>query len=116
MGQIHAFGCQNCGYSGSTAVGGDRATFTEYSAFPVCCRTCKAVTSMNTASEAAPACGKCGSTDVLTYGPQTRVGAAIAPAVDDTWDDNAWTNGFHLCPACGGYTLTFQAWPHIFFD
>ena len=74
MGNTATVRCTACGYKAGITIGGTMAGFEEYSAWPVTCLNCKAITSANT-RKSPLACGKCGSKNVIELqDPRTYAG------------------------------------------
>lgn len=72
MGQLRSAHCQSCGYSTSYPLGGSRSNYKTHSPFPILCRTCRAVTTKNLADPSPQTCSRCGGSDYVAYGENTR--------------------------------------------
>lgn len=144
MGQVRSGKCESCGFSEEFTVGGSRSNYTHNDPFPVLCKTCKTITTINHADEGPRPCLRCGGFDYLVYGIATRDPgdakeislefenlrrSALETARDKKvfsgreksrrWEDFknsfGWDRGRHLCPKCGKFDLRIQR-PTLFFD
>lgn len=64
--------CQSCGYSASYTLGGTRKNYKTHDPFPILCKTCRAVTTINRAEPIPQTCTHCGGSDYTPYGENTR--------------------------------------------
>lgn len=76
MAQRRGFSC-TCGYRGQITVGGMMSNFATHNPFPILCRSCKALASVNQARDAEKICMACGGNDFLVYGEETRLPSEI---------------------------------------
>jgi len=138
MGQVNPFACSACGYSGEATVGGTMARFRTNNPFPAICRCSKEVVSVNLAKQPHK-CAECGGSNFKLYGDETRSAASEALAerrrhepeasglfhamskkllgVEGTAEHTRllWSEGAHICPACGKHELRFSS-PSLMFD
>jgi hypothetical protein len=96
--------CFACGHDRFMRTGGGMANHTTYAAWPVSCKSRKAVTTANFKSSPL-ACLKCGSTNVEPFDAAQNYQGDGEPV--SNWGDLSLTNGHYRCPACGEFALRF---------
>ena len=113
MGQSSRAYCSACGYQVGIRVGGPRAGFREYSAWPVTCAVCRAITSANTC-KLPLVCRECGSSNVIELQDSRTYTGDGERTVLQAWNRKL-TDGRYKCPRCGGFELRVSE-PFMFFD
>jgi predicted nucleic-acid-binding Zn-ribbon protein len=78
MGQLRSAYCEICGYTDAYSLGGSRQNYKIFDPFPVLCRTCRAITTINRVDPAPQTCSRCGESDYTAYGEKTRNSAEFA--------------------------------------
>ena len=95
--------CTACGYEAGIAIGGARESFEEYSAWPVTCADCRAITNANT-QKSPLACDDCSSENVIELqDPRTYAGDGTDEVLR-AWERKL-TNGRYKCPQCRRFKL-----------
>lgn len=110
--------CHNCGYSAKgLTVGSGFRNYDTFAAWPVLCRSCQEVTTVNMQA-APPTCDECGKADFIPYGDKS-VSRAYSP---EKGAERGWPLGSHsidcfqlsipqgasLCPKCNKWGLVFS--------
>jgi hypothetical protein len=106
MGSIISAIC-GCGYENTMPLGGGMENFTTYCNFPFYCEECRILFEEN-AFEEQVSCPKCKGTKTDPYDKKClQEGTSVFE-----WDvgdrELILTNGNHICPKCGDYSLTFE--------
>ncbi|MCA0248246.1 MAG: hypothetical protein LCH93_16660 [Proteobacteria bacterium] len=106
MGTSASFQCRTCGHEKSVLVGGGLANHHGFTAWPVSCRDCRAVTTADFKTSPL-ACLECSGTDVQPFSDPTMFespGKAIM-----SWGDLTLTDALYRCPQCQEFQLRVLA-------
>ena len=96
--------CYNCGHDRFMRTGGGRSNFTTFAAWPVACRSCKAVTPANF-KQTPLKCLDCGSELVEGFHDTGNWKGDGHPI--QSWSEMSLTDGRYRCPCCGEFELRF---------
>jgi hypothetical protein len=97
--------CGSCSYHGWFRTGGGKNNHTTYSAWPVVCRSCQAVSIANFKSNPLK-CLKCESVEVERFDTSENWRGDGEKVV--SWDNLELTDGHYRCPKCGDFELRFD--------
>lgn len=103
MGTSVSFSCE-CGFSGSSDIGGGRMSFTELCLFPCYCEKCENIVEINIYKDMK--CHECREL-TISYTDPSLIGIPGELQVAD-WADFKLSNGSYKCPKCRKMSLYFQ--------
>ena len=103
MGSSVSFFCE-CGFRGSSHIGGGRENFKEVCLFPCYCAKCKDIVEINLYGDMK--CPKCTEL-TISYTDPSLIGSAGQFDLTQ-WFDLKITNGSYKCPKCGKMSLHFE--------
>lgn len=103
MGESVSFFCE-CGFEGSSRIGGGMNNFKEVCLFPCYCKKCKDIIEINLYSDMK--CKKCTEL-TIAYTDPSLIGSSGEFNVT-RWGDLEITSGNYKCPKCGEMSLHFK--------